>query len=89
MKQSHIAIIDDGINEKLYATGELKCNIQITPEGNICERAGYYTLMPSHGTTCAAIIKKYILDVILSSVKVLDQYTHTGNKCQLINALQW
>lgn len=89
MNQPHIAIIDDGINEKLYATGELKCNIQITPEGNICERAGYDTFMPSHGTTCAAIIKKYIPDVILSSVKVLDQDTHAGNKCQLINALQW
>ncbi|MDF2989340.1 MAG: peptidase and in kexin sedolisin, partial [Eubacterium sp.] len=89
MNQPHIAIIDDGINDKFYGTGELKFNIQITSEGKICERAGYDTLMPSHGTTCAAIIKSYTPDVFLSSVKILDQSTHTGKKSQLIAALKW
>lgn len=38
MYKPHIAIIDDGVNEKLYKTGELKYNIEITPELHVSER---------------------------------------------------
>ena len=66
-----IAVIDDGISEKLYDVGQLRHNILITPELHVIERAGYDPFLPSHGTTCAAIIKKYAPDAVLSSIKVL------------------
>jgi hypothetical protein len=84
----HIAVIDDGINEELYDLGELKHNIQITPDLLMCERVGYDSFMQSHGTTCAAIIKKYAPDAVLSSVKILND-SYTGMAAQLIMALKW
>ena len=86
---SHIAIIDDGINQNLYKTGELKHNIEITPELHISERVGYDPFLPSHGTTCAAIIKKYAPDAVLSSIKILSDESRRGMKAQLIRALEW
>ncbi len=86
---NNIAIIDDGINEKLYKIGELEHNLQITPELNIQERASYNPYLPSHGTICAAIIKKYAPDANLSSVKILNEDSHMGMKSQLIRALEW
>jgi hypothetical protein len=85
----HIAIIDDGINQNLYKTGELKHNIEITPELKICERVGYDPFLPSHGTTCAAIIKKYSPDAVLSSIKILGDESRKGMKAQLVKALEW
>lgn len=84
-----ITIIDDGINQNLYDTGELKHNIQITPELHIHERVGYDPFLPSHGTTCAAIIKKYAPEAVLSSVKILNDDSRKGMKTQLIRALEW
>ncbi len=84
-----ITIIDDGINQNLYATGELTHNLHITTELNICERVDYDPFLPSHGTTCAAIIKKYAPDAILSSVKILNDDSFKGMKTQLIKALEW
>ncbi len=89
MDKQHIIIVDDGINQNLYDTGELKHNIQITPELHIHERVDYDPFLPSHGTTCAAIIKKYAPDAILSSVKILNDDSNKGMKTQLIRALEW
>ncbi|QNU67330.1 S8 family serine peptidase [Ruminiclostridium herbifermentans] len=86
---TNIAIIDDGINQNLYSIGELKHNIQITPELHIKERVNYDPFLPSHGTTCAAIIKKYAPDAVLSSVKILNDDSHKGMRSQLIKALEW
>ena len=85
----HIAIIDDGINQNLYAAGDLKHNIQITTELHINERVNYDPFLPSHGTTCAAIIKKYAPDAVLSSIKILNDDSLKGMKAQLIRALEW
>ena len=41
MNKHQITIIDHGINKNLYATGELKHNLHITTELDICERVGY------------------------------------------------
>ena len=85
----NVAIIDDGINQNLYAIGKLNHNIQITHELHIHERVEYDPFLPSHGTTCAAVIKKYALDAILSSVKILNDDSNKGMKTQLIRALEW
>ena len=87
--QLSITIIDDGINQNLYATGELQYNLHITPELEICKRVGYDPFLPSHGTTCAAIIKKYAPDAVLSSIKILNDESRKGMKAQLIKALEW
>jgi len=86
---THIAIIDDGIDEKYYDVGQLKYNIEITQTLYIRQRTDYDPLLPSHGTTCAAIIKKYAPNVSLSSVKVLNEDTEKGMKAQLVKALEW
>ncbi|APF26633.1 subtilase family protein [Clostridium sporogenes] len=70
--QINIAIIDDGVNENLYNTGVLKYNIEITPNLMIRERKKYDRYKSSHGTICAAIIKKYLPYSVLSSIKILN-----------------
>ncbi len=85
----NIAVIDDGINEELYQTGRLVHNLEITHDLIVRERAGYDPLLPSHGTICAAIIKKYSPEAVISSVKILNSESRTGMKAQLIRALQW
>lgn len=83
-----IAIVDDGVNEGLYNTGSLKYNIEITPELNIVERSEYNRYLPSHGTTCAAIIKKYSPGAVIGSIKVLND-SGRAVRDQLIAALLW
>lgn len=89
MLKPHIAIIDDGINEEFYKIGKLNRNIHITSELDVYERGEYDPFMPSHGTTCAAIVKKYAPEAVLSSVKILNDESHRGMKDQLIKALKW
>lgn len=85
----NVAIIDDGINESLYHIGYLKYNIEIHKDLKIRDRTNYNTYEYSHGTVCAAIIKKYAPSAILSSIKILDGKTSRGNKEQLIAAIKW
>jgi subtilisin family serine protease len=85
----HVAVIDDGINEKLYNTGCLLHNIEITNELEIWERADYDPYSPSHGTTCAAIIRRYSPDTVLSSIKILSDISQHGMREQLLKALDW
>jgi|GEM_PF-1474586 len=89
MNKHLITIIDDGINQNFFEVGELKHNLHITSELDICERVGYDPFLPSHGTTCAAIIKKYAPDAILSSIKILGDESLKGMKEQLVKALEW
>ncbi|AEY68163.1 S8 family serine peptidase [Clostridium sp. BNL1100] len=85
----NIAVIDDGVNEKHYQTDRLSYNLEITHDLTVCERVDYDPFLPSHGTTCAAIIKKYSPEAVLSSIKILDSSSRTGMKAQLIRALKW
>ncbi len=89
MFQPHIAVIDDGVNENYYGTGEVDNNLEISPQGILFEREGYDRYILSHGTTCAAIIKKYSPDSSVSSIKILNAHSFQGTKAQLIRALSW
>ncbi len=84
----HTAVIDDGINEKFYGTGELEYNIEISPELEVMDRTCYDSCSPSHGTTCAAIIKKYSPLARLISIKILNDRAR-GMSEQLVKALEW
>lgn len=88
-KQVNIAVVDDGINENRYKTGKLIHNIEITRDLQIEPRQGYDTFAPSHGTTCAAIIKKAVPDALLSSVKILSDINRKGIRAQLVKAIEW
>ncbi|WP_024832648.1 S8 family peptidase [Ruminiclostridium josui] len=85
----NIAIIDDGVNEKYYQMGRLSYNLEITRDLAVCDRLDYDPHSPSHGTTCAAIIKKYSPEADIGSVKILDSNSRTGVKTQLIHGLKW
>lgn len=82
----HVAILDDGINESYYGLGSLRYNLEISSSGQIEERSS--VLSDSHGTTCAAIIKKYAPAVELSSIKVLGD-DDVGTVLKLLLALNW
>lgn len=86
--QMEIVIIDDGVNEKLYNTGSLWLNLEVTRDLQIRQRVDYSPYEPSHGTDCTAIIKKYTPDARLGSIKVLNE-TGRGVRDQLITALYW
>jgi len=84
-----IAIIDDGVNEKLYNSGTLCTNIEITPDNTIQQRNCHDPFMPSHGTSCAAIIKRYAPAAVISSIKILSDSSKTSMRNQLVKALKW
>jgi len=84
-----IAVIDDGINERVYNIGPLKYNIEINPELKLNLGKTFNGDLTGHGTTCAAIIKKYAPETQLSSIKILNSQSHSGEKNQLIKALYW
>ncbi len=81
----NIVVIDDGINSELYNLGNLKHNIKIYAKTT--EKSEFFHA--KHGTTCAAIIKKYATNVTFSSIKVLHGYKNRGKIEHLINGLRW
>lgn len=85
----HIVIIDDGINEGYYRSGPLIANMEITPELHIRPRTGYDRYQLSHGTNCAAIIRKHAPDALLSSIKIIGDEGNTARQEQLLQALTW
>jgi hypothetical protein len=85
----HIAVIDDGINYECYRTGNLIYDIEVSTELMITERKPYDPHMHSHGTTCAAIIKKYFPEAKFSSIKILEINSGKCIQKQLISAIEW
>ena len=84
-----IAVIDDGINEKIYNTKDLLDNIEVDTALNILERKDYNALLPSHGSTCAAIIGKYAPDAAIGSIKILEDDNKSAMTGQLLKAMEW
>lgn len=87
-EQFDVVVIDDGINNSLSNIGELKYDMVIDDELDIRQRSVAIDSI-SHGTMCASIIKKYAPNQMLSSIQILDDSTHRGNKYKLIEALKW
>ena len=88
MRDIHIAIIDDGVNEGYYDSLYLEQNIIITENLEAVDRHGYDRCKFSHGTVCAGIIKKYCSNAKISSIKVLNDNMQ-GNIERLIYAIKW
>lgn len=88
-KQIRTAVIDDGISGKLYNIGHLDFDIVIDKNLSVYPREGYNAYLPSHGTTCAAIIKKYAPDVCIGSIKILNDTSNRGMRSQFTAAVDW
>ena len=88
MKKDIIAIIDDGISEYFESIGKLHFNIQIIDKNNAINIKNNTTKI-THGTICAAIIKKYNPDAFIGSLKIIDEEQHNCNIEKLIYALEW
>jgi hypothetical protein len=88
-KPIRVAVIDDGINKKIYNTPLEGANIEILKDLSVVERSNYDAFSPSHGTTCAAIINTYARNVTFFSIKILNEKTEKAIKEQLIKALHW
>ncbi len=83
-----IAVIDDGINEGYFRIGDLLDDVEVASDLSVRKRAGMDSIENSHGTTCAAIIRKFAPDSPLVSVKVLND-ERKCSKEQLVKALEW
>lgn len=88
-KHIRTAVIDDGISESLYNIGRLDFDIVIDQNLSVYTRKGYNTYLPSHGTTCAAIIQKYAPDVCIGSIKILSDTGKRAIRHQFITAVEW
>ncbi|CBZ05050.1 peptidase S8 [Clostridium botulinum] len=85
--KSPIIIIDDGVNSDLCNLGELKSDIEVTSDLEIKENLDCYNEFTYHGSTCAAIIKKYLPNAELGSIKILSNFK--GTRYQLVKAIKW
>ena len=86
---TEIAIIDDGINSGYYATGELVRDLAVTDGLAVVPRSQHAQKLPSHGTTCAGIIRKYAPSARFGSIKILSDDTGTADCGRLIAALDY
>ncbi len=81
-----IAVIDDGISngkiEKLEFNIEIDNNCRITEYSDKAQDN-------THGTICAMIIRKYVPDASIGSIKILQTNTKRGFVNQFKKALEW
>ncbi|MBD7912578.1 S8 family serine peptidase [Clostridium cibarium] len=88
-KKLKLAIIDDGININRYSIGELEYDVEVTYNLKIRKVNSIDSFDSSHGTTCAAIIKKIAPNANLSSVKIINNETYKSTAAQLVKSIEW
>jgi Subtilase family len=86
MYRNLIAIIDDGINNAVFDSSKIKCNIEITEGLDVVSNVNneFY----NHSTTCAMIINEYAPECVFASIKILNENAK-GLVSQLIKSLEW
>ena len=89
MTTESIAVIDDGVDTGLFGLGRLAFDIEVDSNLQVTVRLEQKLFLPSHGTTCAAIIKKYAEEACIGSIKILNDTNKKAMKYQLIKALYW
>lgn len=88
MRRKDVILIDDGVNSDVYGLGPLTVDLEVTAEHEVAERTRGGSARPSHGSTCAAVVRRYAPDAPLGSIKVMDT-GRRGSVGQLARALQW
>ncbi|MBT2290003.1 S8 family serine peptidase [Paenibacillus albidus] len=81
-----VAMIDDGVSKK--TVDNLEFSLQIDKNGMITQYTGHTDSL-SHGSICAAIIRKYNPHAQLGSIKILDAETRRGHCEDLRKAIYW
>ncbi|AGK99600.1 S8 family serine peptidase [Clostridium pasteurianum] len=84
-----VAVIDDGINNVFYEVSNISNSIEITLDLIIHTVTNFNSSNISHGSTCAAIIKKYCPEAVLTSIKILNDKTRKCTKAQLVKSIEW
>ncbi len=85
-----IAVIDDGVNPQAYPSiGTLEFDLTVNQRGRVIRRGCPAPYEESHGTTCAAILKKYAPNARIGSIQVLSPEDGRGEPKRLLSALKW
>lgn len=85
-----VAIIDDGVNPAAYPfIGGLYKSLLLTEDDSVMEVQESSSERKTHGTFCAAIIKKYAPTAELISIKVIDPDRGKGTAQKVKIALEW
>lgn len=84
-----VTIIDDGINQGVFPKIKVTEDIIVDSKGKLCKRENVEFGRFSHGTICAAIIKKYACNVEFCSIKILDSNDYKCKCEKLIAALKY
>ncbi|MCT4508890.1 MAG: S8 family serine peptidase [Tepidibacter sp.] len=84
-RKINIAIIDDGINEKIFCT-DINKKIEIR-DRLVYEDNNLYGHTITHGTLCAGVINKYSDNININSIKILND--NRGDINSLVEALEW
>ena len=82
-----IAVIDDGIADHFFQEQCVLC-MKVDALGRIT-RDQTEAAVPTHGTLCAGIIRRYMPDCRLISIRILSEKTRKGTLQQLLAALDW
>lgn len=82
-----IAVIDDGIVDHFFKE---KCVLRIAVDafGRITKDQTEFAV-PTHGTLCAGIIRSYMSECRLISIRILSEETRKGTLKQLLVAMDW
>ena len=85
-----IAVIDDGVNPQVYPSiGTLEFDLTVNQRGRVIRHKSLPSHKESHGTICAAILKKYAPDARIGSIQVLSPEDGRGKPKRLLAALRW
>lgn len=87
-----VAVIDDGIDTKMYSIGPLRYDMYVTATNRVREQQKRSVEYVSHGTTVAGIVKKYAPEVELCSINIFPKShgKRLNTTCgKLVAALRW
>lgn len=84
-----VAVIDGGIDQKIYPELTVKYDLVVEKNGSIRPRKKAKAILSDHGTTCARIIHKYAPEAIFCSLQVFQTAELRANIEQMTAALTW
>lgn len=84
-----VAVIDGGIDQKIYPELTVKYDLVVEKNGSIRPRKKAEAILSDHGTTCARIIHKYAPEAIFCSLQVFQTAELRANIEQMTAALTW
>lgn len=83
-----IVIIDDGVNIFDLYFEKVEQNLIIEDSLEVCERKDELNKI-LYGIICGVIIKKYVKEVSIISIKILDEIIRKGNVNKLCRVIEW